>query len=629
MPTKLIKWNVIGKITVIIAFTFIILALMIISRTSPASGYEISIYDVYPWYFWFFMIISIFLGQVIVLKDIFFPASDENYRLCFLGFMAIVIPIIILLFIPYIRGYPTYGRGDHLTHIGMVKDILQIGFIDKNDIYPNLHILTAILTQVCGCKLIGVVNTLSRFFFFLSPISIYIFFRIIFKKKNELKIALVFASSFLFFGNLSNYLAQCPQSFLITPFILYLYFKKGISEKNVGFSILFIIFIVGYILYHPLNSLLLTLTLICLLVAVNVYLKLKGNHLTDDSKRAIKEKSFGAILFMIFIFVAWYFSFSYIIGSFQKVFSSIFVDTGTGSFFERQVIIVSTYEPRILDIVELAVYKYGLYIIISLLAIVSLIYVFIKWYKNKEKFKLRFSFLSSGLVFLIFGILSAGALFMDVIVGWKRFIRWAVFFSFILISPVFCTILTNGKYLLGIKYKNGIIRLLSRSFKTVILCIILVMLLFLSIFTFYSSPNVIEANSQVTSMEWEGMKWFFYHVDEQNLIDEVGITHFRFYDAINGCKENKMNIKRRDTAPPDHFSYDNETSLGEYYNESRYVIINHLGRIFYPETYPDYPEKWRYNLEDFDKLLIDNTVISFYTNSNFEAFLAKPDKIKE
>ena len=56
------------KVGAIMAFIFIILALMIIVKTPPASGYEISIYNVYPWYFWVFIIASIFIGQMIILS---------------------------------------------------------------------------------------------------------------------------------------------------------------------------------------------------------------------------------------------------------------------------------------------------------------------------------------------------------------------------------------------------------------------------------------------------------------------------------------------------------------------------------------------------------------------------------
>jgi len=135
-----------------------------------------------------------------------------------------------------------------------------------------------------------------------------------------------------------------------------------------------------------------------------------------------------------------------------------------------------------------------------------------------------------------------------------------------------------------------------------------------------------DVNSQVTTMEWNGMEWLLDHGNKQNLIDELGIAQYRFSHAIYGWKENKM-IRRKDTNPPDHFGYDNRTSLGDYYNESRYLIITRLGKIRNPEMYPSYREIWRFTPQDFDKLQSDETVIRVYTNGDFETYLTRPNGV--
>ena len=618
---ELINNERLTKILTILAFTFITLSLVIIAIIPPASGYEISIYDSYPWYFWWLILISIFLGQIIILKNVFFKSSDENNRLWFLGLIVIMISIIIILFLPYIRAYPTYGRFDHLTHIGIVRDILEIGRIEKTNFYPNLHILTASLSEVPGCGVVCIANFLSRFFFFLFPISMYLFFRTIFKKKNEMKLALVLASSFLFFGNLSTHLAQCPQSFLLLPLIFYLYFKRGDSKNCFAFSLLFVIFISSYNFYHPLNSLLLILVFIFLAINLYFYPKVKGEYQIIGSETLIKKKALSAILFTLAVFLVWYSSFSSIIGSFKKVFSSIFYGS-TGSYFKTQAAIVSSYTPRTLDIIEIAIYRHGSNLIIGVVSIFCLIYTFFKWHRNKKRYKLRFCLLFSGLIFLAFSILSAAAFFTDFIVGWGRFYRWAVFFSFILISLTFYNIIIESKD------RAGYFRFFNKSFKTISICLLLILLLFLSTFTFFVSPKIKEPNAQVTSMKWEGMNWFFTHRNEQNLIDELGISQERFSHAINGMKDNKISIRfKKDTAPPDHFGYENSISLGENYNESRYIIITHLGKISYPELYPSYQEYWRFTSEDFHKLQNDDTVIIAYSNGGIEMLLTRTNEV--
>jgi hypothetical protein len=269
-----IKSDIIEKFLAIIAFSFIIFSLIIILYTQPALFYEISIYQAFPWYFWFFMLAAIFIGQLIVFNDVFYESTEKKYKGWVLGLIAILFPIIILLFLPIIRGYSTYGTGDHLYHIGVVKDILLYGNFGQNNFYPNLHILTASSILVTDGDIISIGNFISRFFFFILPISMYLFFKIIFKKKNEMKLALILASSFLFFGGYCIYLAPYNQSFLLIPIILYLYFKRETLIDTVSFSLLLFIFVISFNFYHPLNSLLLILVFLFLLIIFYIFPKI-------------------------------------------------------------------------------------------------------------------------------------------------------------------------------------------------------------------------------------------------------------------------------------------------------------------------------------------------------------------
>ncbi|HJH26822.1 MAG TPA: hypothetical protein C5S37_08645, partial [Methanophagales archaeon] len=162
--------NRILKIIVIICFIFIITALTIIAKTPPAGGYEISIYDAYPWYFWVFIITSIFTGQIILLKSTL--SSDKNDKLWVFGFLAILTTNIILLFMPFIRGYATYGRGDVLTHIGLIKDILRTTSFGTDNFYPLDHILTASLSYITSINVEHAVNIIPPIFSLFYIISI-------------------------------------------------------------------------------------------------------------------------------------------------------------------------------------------------------------------------------------------------------------------------------------------------------------------------------------------------------------------------------------------------------------------------------------------------------------------------
>ena len=180
---KSCEWNRILKIITIIAFIFIILASIIIAKTPPASDYEISIYDAYPGYFWVFIITSIFMGQIILLKSAF--SSDKNDKIWVSGFLAILTTNVILLFMPFIRGYATYGRGDVLSHIGYIKDILRTASFGTNNFYPLDHIVTASLSYITSINVEPAVNIIPPIFSLFYIISIYFLARQIFERKTK------------------------------------------------------------------------------------------------------------------------------------------------------------------------------------------------------------------------------------------------------------------------------------------------------------------------------------------------------------------------------------------------------------------------------------------------------------
>jgi hypothetical protein len=607
------KLEKVKKILAIIAFSLLIIALIIVLKTPPASIYEISIYNAYPWYLWFLILSTIIIGELIVFIEILSDSSEKKYKTWNPGLIAIFIPIIIILILPIIRGYPTYGFGDHLTHIGEIKDILKFGSIGKNNFYPNLHIYTANSILVTG-SFINIINLISRYFFFFIPISIYLFYKIVFNNKDEMKFALIFASSFLFFGSLCRYLAPYDQSFLITPIILYLYFKRGNQKNTTSFSILFMIFVISYTFYHPLNLLMLILVFLFLTIIFYLYRKINFLKVSEVPEKKLKEKSLNIVLFSIFLFLIWYFSFSFIVGSFLRVFSSIFYGAGE-SLFEIQTSAVVSYSPKLIDTFRILMLNYGSLLIIGLLSVLSLFYIFIKWQRNKKNFDLRFCFLLSVITFLFFGLLLTGAIFSDLLVDWNRFMIWETIFSIILVTIAFYSFFINSKNRKIVK------KPFKKIIATITVCIALISLTFLSIFTFYPSPLISDANLQVTNMDWNGAEWIMQHSNEKIKIDQLGISLWRFYNAINGIKNYPIDYIFE--PPPDHFNYQNNNTLGEYYNNNRYIIISHLAKIRYPESYPNYKELWRFTPDDFNLLQSDYNVNRFFDNKGFEAYFIK------
>jgi len=128
-------------------------------------------------------------------------------------------------------------------------------------------------------------------------------------------------------------------------------------------------------------------------------------------------------------------------------------------------------------------------------------------------------------------------------------------------------------------------------------------------------------NQQVSEVELDGMTWFFDSRNEEILIQELGISQRRFHDAILCMPGSSKYIRYgKSTLPVDHFEYINKTSLGDYYEDQRYLLISHLGRILYPKVHPKYEKHWKFTPVDFCMLEKDSTVLRIHDNGNLNVY---------
>jgi len=204
------------KVLLYIALIFIVFSLVIISKIPPAEGYEFSIYDAYPWYFWFFVIMSFFIGQLIIIKN----ATSENWSNSWVfGFVTILVTEAILLFLPIVRGYLIYGRGDALTHVGHIKDILNSGHVSPSNIYPVEHILATTIHGITNIDLgtLTIVIPVILFLLFVFWYALFIFQ--VFERKLAMFILPI--SALPLFGTGTTYYVPSMLSFYFIPFVLY------------------------------------------------------------------------------------------------------------------------------------------------------------------------------------------------------------------------------------------------------------------------------------------------------------------------------------------------------------------------------------------------------------------------
>jgi hypothetical protein len=54
---------------------------------------------------------------------------------------------------------------------------------------------------------------------------------------------------------------------------------------------------------------------------------------------------------------------------------------------------------------------------------------------------------------------------------------------------------------------------------------------------------------------------------------------------------------------------------------SKYLLVDDLGRGFYPHVYPEFQNNWKFLAQDFEQLKSDTKVQQVYSNRNLEVFV--------
>ena len=589
------NWN---SVLLIIAVLLINFALIIILLTPLAKNYEISIYDAYPIYFWLFLIISIFLAQIVILRS----AATKNDKYWKYGLVIILLIDTLLLFLPLIRGYYFFGRNDELYHLGLIKTLINTAHLSPTDFYPNMHLLATNVYYLGNISLNSIVSFLPPIFPLFFIISTFLLAREILQTKKQILFVMVLAS-ILMISHESTTFAPSAQDFFLIPFVLYLFFK-GLKSKNTSaFKILLIIFIFSMVFIHPLNILFLILVFLILELSIFIYNK---KYKDKNTKIYIFEanKSQNIILIAFITFFVWYFSFSIISNDFQTVAYSLFSNTGTE--FIKYASLTSTYHLKIIDYVKIIINEYGQIVFLGILSFFLTIFIFFKSkHINKgSKFNYQFFFIST----LVFAFLSGLFFLFPLIVGFQRIVPYFIFFSIFFVGLGLSLIFHDNNF----SFKATIKKKLS----FLCLSLVLISLLWVSIFNLYWSPISELENQQVTHSEVLGFTWLFDTREQTMPIDELGISQGRMYDGF-GLNFSNQGIRYGNAQPPDHFNY----SYNETYLSNRYLVITTLGKEEYPEIYPNYEDYWRFNNNDFENLDNNNHFNEVYQSNDLDIYL--------
>jgi len=242
--------------------------------------------------------------------------------------------------------------------------------------------------------------------------------------------------------------------------------------------------------------------------------------------------------------------------------------------------------------------------LVSLIAIIVLLKNFFSSHNPPSFEELSFS-----LLFIIFSVITIIVLISYLIENEPfRIFQYALLFSTLL----------NGIFLY-----NFISKLKGKKKLIAIILLLLLIIIssFIGIFNVYPSPIIRQANEQVTVMELVGMEWF---INQKSLdIDTSSIKVYQrsFEAAIHSyetMEQEKRTTHWKKMAPPVHFGYDNNNTLGETFTSDRYILLSEMDYKFYGKLWP---EVGKWSLDDFKKFDSDSTVDKLYSNGELKIWL--------
>lgn len=602
-----------------VAFVFIIAALAVIATTPPASGYEISVYEAYPAYFWFFIIASIACGLSILVFSAFGDGKHSSGLWTF-GLFAIIVSNIIILMLPVFRDYAFYGRGDPLGHVGLTRDILLYGHIGEENFYPIIHILAASISYVTGLSLRWMPEIIPPFFSILYILSIYLLSTVVSKNRGQALLITTFGSLMVFgFGHF--WLAPSQLCYFITPLILFLYYKTRSPSSTVSNMVLFILFLFLTPFLHPLESVFLILVFLCFNASVPIY-RVLNRHQALSLEEAPSPHRFSAMNPPIIVFITlftWFSTFSIFGSSAKTVANSLFYNIGTTDLM-RLTAKLETAHFSTLQFIDLLLKKDGQPLIYIILAIVISVLLLRKMHSSRNRIEMnQIAFM---VIFAVFGVISVVFLVRELIVGYDRVLRYSILAA---------TILNGlGLYILGHGDMRADRKPLLTRIMPFMVTIILVASSIFCLFNCYFSPITRGGNHQITRMELDGVSWFLDYSDEEIYTEGICFPQWELTHAMKGfIAANEMrNVRYSGRWLPAHFGYTENRMLGQSYQEDRYLGITKMGREYLSKVYPEYSDQWSYNDNDFESLEHDLSVSRIYTNGEVDVFYVKSQPLQ-
>ena len=288
-----------------LAFLFFLLSVaLIITWNTPATGYEASIYRSTPLILWVSLIASVIVGVTLVVASIAKNELEQN-SLWKIGLLLVFLCYTICLALFIIRGYYMWCMtGDPPTHIGWIKETLNMGHTPASLIYPITHIYlpeTALLTSL---DILFLHKLIPLIFGLLCVLFMYVLAKAAFTQKSTCLLVGIISCCLAH----SWYLRLTPNILanFFLPFVIFLTYRY-LQRKTWFWAVPLAISLILMPVFHTVPTIVLTVVFISICVlAVFPYIYPYVKVQRQQWKLNISMSSGYRVITLLLVMVLWW-----------------------------------------------------------------------------------------------------------------------------------------------------------------------------------------------------------------------------------------------------------------------------------------------------------------------------------
>lgn len=594
------------KVALIFLFSLLSVALVITWNT-PATGYEVSIYRSTPLILWVSLISSVIAGIAIVSESITKNKLDQSY-LWKIGFLLIFMSYAICLALFIIRGYYMWCLGgDPATHIGWIKETLTSGHTPIVVIYPITHIYISEIIFMTSLDLVILHKIIPLVFGLLCVVFMHVFARSLFSHLAEALLASVISCSLAF----DWYLNLTPNALanLFFPFTLFLVVRY-LQQNSWPWAIALSAVILLYPVFHPVPAIFMGVVFLTLWIPP--ILPEITSALNGKKRDAFKFRGFDSILVRPFLmlmiwFVSWISSFSLWGNTIRSMYQTISLEGEPSKMMDLmdQIKYAQGYG---YSVIEVAIRQLWGAIILSILSAISLLLLWRSLSQGRCQNKSLFSFYGpfGMLAFIIPALYIFNLKFGP--------LRLVVYVS--ILGTIFAAYLLT--YQLTRERKNSILHI--ASLKTSFVILVIFGLFLGGMLNLYPSPYNLTLSYQTTQSEFAGMAHVYEHRNVSIPLSGITVAPGRLSHSLLVPAERaaqRLPLYLKEHIAPWHFGYDRYSSISSSYDEETDVIIVQRDKVVYKNYFPEMAQ-YRFNTQDFERLLEDPGASLLYSNGGLE-----------